>query len=96
MPRSRHGSGREPRRAADPNDARAPPARPDGRVQERRERRPTGDPTGRSHGTSAEASEEIAGRPGTTQHVPQDGVPPGAERGTAEQGGGRTEGGGSS
>jgi hypothetical protein len=69
---------------AAPADARTPPARPD--------EREAGD-GGRSRGTSAEAPEEIAGRPGTTQHVPPDGVPPGAERRDPPQEPAPTEGG---
>jgi hypothetical protein len=72
---------------ADPAEARTPPARPDehGAEAERTDREAADAPRrtadgGRSHGTSAEAAEEIAGRPGTTQHVPRDGVPPGADR----------------
>lgn len=100
MASSDHGPEHAPHRVdADPADARTPPARPDERADEpARTDRASEDaarraePQERSHGTSAEAAEEIAGRPGTTQHVPEDGVPPGAERGDPVQGGGRTGG----
>jgi hypothetical protein len=94
---------------AGPAEPRTPPARPDERGEDdRRADRISAGPEraadrgehdgggGRSRGTSAEAPEEIAGQPGTTQHVPPDGVPPGAERRDRTEGGGTSEGGGSS
>ena len=89
-----------PRGAPDPRDARTPPTRPDERGtsadDEARARREAADASSGapgdqgSRGTSAASPEEIAGRPGTTQHVPADGVPPGAERSDPTQGGGRS------
>jgi hypothetical protein len=89
-PRGDPGPGPDP----DPTSARTPPTRPDergdgaappGRAGEGAVERGL---RGRSRDTSAESPEQIAGRPGTTQHVPADGVPPGAERRDPDRDGG--------